>query len=184
LEVVVFHPLYDHLIRRDFLEGIDAKPLAELRAMRAECEQVESALSFSRRVLHGRLDIVASERERRRSGEGGRDLDDLVDQLPSILADHQARPASPQTRLVLTPAPDCVTDELVELLDSVAGPATLAHLSDLGDDEVDQLVDKLAGLERQLSEARRGLHERIDTLQQEITSRYERGEATIETLLG
>jgi hypothetical protein len=184
LEVVVFHPLYDHLIRRDFLEGIDAKSLTEVREMRAECEQVEAALSFSRRVLHGRLDIVASERERRRSGQGGPELDELVERLPSILVDHQARPASPQTRLVLTPAPECVTDELVELLDSVAGPATLSHLGELGDGELDALVEQLAGLERQLSEARRGLHERIDSLQREITGRYERGEATIESLLG
>lgn len=179
----MFHPLYDHLIDPSFMEGIEEKPLTELRAMRAECEQVESALSFSRRVLHGRLDIVGNEQARRRNGDEGRDLTELVDRLPSILAEHQSRPPSSQNRLVVTVPAECVSDELVELLDSVAGPDTLAHLAKLSDYEVQQLMDRLGDLERQLSVARRSLHERIDAVQQEITVRYKRGEATFEGLL-
>ncbi|MEA3218750.1 MAG: hypothetical protein QOJ19_4906 [Acidimicrobiia bacterium] len=183
MEVAVFHPLYDHLIEPSFLEGIERRPLAELRAMRAECEHVESVLSFSRRVLHGRLDIVGNEQARRQSGGAGTDLRELVDHLPEILADQQNRAPARETRLVLTVPPECVSDELVEMLDNVAGPDTLTHLPKLSDYEVEQLMERLGDLERQLSVARRGVFERIDAVQHEITVRYKRGEANFEGLL-
>ena len=41
------------------------RSLGELRTMRLDCEQAEAAVSFTRRVLHGRLDLLASEEERR-----------------------------------------------------------------------------------------------------------------------
>ena len=180
----MIHPLYDQLIRPGFLDGVEDKPLADLRAMRARCEQVESALSFGRRLLHGRLDLIESEQARRRAGEGPEGLTALVDRMPSILVEHGARPTTSQHRLVLAVPPECVDDGLVEVLDAIAGPATLSHLGELGATEVEGIAGQLRELERQLSQARRNLHELIDRLQGEITGRYQRGEATLDTLLG
>jgi len=180
---VVIHPLYDQLIRPGFLEGVEDKPLADLRAMRARCEQVESALSFGRRLLHGRLDLIESEQARRRSGAAPEGLTALVDRMPSILVEHGGRPTTSQHRLVLAVPPECVDEGLLEILDAVAGPATLSHLGDLAVTEVERIAARLRELERELSQARRNLHELIDTLQREITGRYQRGEATLDTLL-
>ena len=62
--------------------------------MRAECQEVETGLSFLRRVVQGRLDIVAAELARRRDGGEPADLAALVEQLPTILADHLRAPGN------------------------------------------------------------------------------------------
>ena len=49
-----------------------ARPLAELRAMRAECQEVETGLSLLRRVVQGHLDIVGLELDAARRRRGRR----------------------------------------------------------------------------------------------------------------
>src|SRR5438067_320344 len=115
--------------------------------MRADCEHLEGAISFSRRVLHGRLDILESEARRRRDGEAASVLDDLVLRLPHILAERDARPAGRGARRVVTPAPDCVRPELQDALDQVVGPSTLASLDALSDESIDRLTGELRVLE-------------------------------------
>ncbi|MEZ5372550.1 MAG: hypothetical protein R2704_07410 [Microthrixaceae bacterium] len=44
----------------------------ELRSLRNDLQRAESGLSYVRRVLQGRLDIVADERRQRRSADGVR----------------------------------------------------------------------------------------------------------------
>src|SRR4051794_4394666 len=67
-EDVVSNPLYGQLVEPAYRTGLAQRPLADLRAMRLECEHAEAAVSFTRRVLHGRLDILSGERQRRTEG--------------------------------------------------------------------------------------------------------------------
>jgi hypothetical protein len=179
----VFHPQYTEVMAPGFLEGVEAKSLVDIRAMRSRCEQVEAAVSFGRRVLHGRLDLLESDLDRRRAGKATDDLGDLVNRMPSILRDVHGRPASSQHRPVPAVPAECVDERMVAVLDAVAGPATLSHLGELGDAELQRIAERLRELERQLSQARRSLHEVIDVLQQEISARYQRGEASVDSLL-
>ncbi|MPY95879.1 MAG: hypothetical protein GEV08_23335 [Acidimicrobiia bacterium] len=176
-------PLYQHLTAPQFVEQLDARSPSELRAMRAECEQVEAAISFARRALHGRLDIVHAELRRRVEGAANPRLDDLVAQLPTILAETQPTGVTGSQRVLLTPEPSVVQEELMGVVDAVAGPEALTHLSRLDDDALGATVGELSGLEQELSTARRQLHHQIDVLQAELTARYERGELSVETLL-
>jgi hypothetical protein len=81
----------DRIADGSYLDGIDdpsVVPASRLRELRSECEQEESGLSYARRVLQGRLDIVRAEVLRR--SEAGQDAAaDLLGSLPRILADDE-----------------------------------------------------------------------------------------------
>jgi hypothetical protein len=162
--------------------------------MRLECERAEAAVSFTRRVLHGRLDILAGVQQRRRDGaprpsgpgDGDRlvdELAELVEQLPALLSEQSPVGAARANRLLLTPPPDCVQDDLLQLVDDVVGPATLSSLGQQTDERVEELIGALRAVERDLSSVRHELHVSIDALQQEITRRYQVGEASLDGLL-
>ena len=76
----------DQVLAPEFLVGLSEIPLAELRARRREAEQEEADLSYLRRMLHGRIDIVSAELRRRSpdSTDGP-----LLDDLSTILGDEQ-----------------------------------------------------------------------------------------------
>jgi hypothetical protein len=158
-------------------------PMSELRSARTELQGAEAALSYVRRMVQGRLDIVAAERARRAgdsvSGvvEG---LDNLVDQLPVILADDGNRNSN---RLVPSVELGEAAGSLIADLDRQIGPDPLADLTSLTDPDLATLTDTLAAVERELSDDRRALHERIDALQAELVRRYKSGEATVDSLL-
>jgi len=46
------------LLTDSYLSGIESKSLDDIRALRAECQDAEVALSYLRRLAQGRLDIV------------------------------------------------------------------------------------------------------------------------------
>jgi hypothetical protein len=186
--------LYDELVKPSYRANLQARSLAELRSMRGECEHAEAAVSFTRRVLHGRLDVIAAEQLRRIDAadvtpttggapdEPAGSLAALIGRLPAQLADQPAPGAARANRLLLTPPPDCVQHDLMELVDDVVGPATLSTLGDVSDTGLVDLVAGLGAVERELSGVRRDLHVAIDALQEEITHRYQRGEASLDGL--
>src|SRR5207248_3020246 len=77
----------DDLLAPGYLEGLTKIPIDELRARRQECQTVEGSLSYLRRLVQGRLDIVLAELNRRREGGEASDLSDIIDHLPEILAE-------------------------------------------------------------------------------------------------
>jgi len=164
------------------------RSLRELRTMRIDCEQAEAAVSFTRRVLHGRLDLLASEEERRHEPDpatpaGAAPLPDLLERLRAVLV-AQRWPAPPRARrVVLTPPPDCVRDDLLQLIDDVAGPTVLTDLGVQSDDRVTEVRRGLQRLEQELSTLRRELHVAIDALHGEVSRRCRQGEASLDRLL-
>ena len=148
------------------------------RARRHEAEQEEADLSYLRRMLHGRIDIVRAELRRRHGdqGEGS-----LIDQLAGILADGATGAPHGMGRHV-TVEPSRVDDHrrAVEQLASDAGISDVVHRSDV------ELADSLARLEdyeRAVSGNRRKVQEVMDGCTAEIARRYQSGEATVDDLL-
>ena len=110
-------------------------------------------------------------------------LPELLERLRTVL-EAQSWPGHPRPRrLVVTPAPECVRDDLLQLVDDVAGPAVLTELSGQSDEQMTALRGGLQRLERELSALRRELHLAIDNLHGEVRRRYRLGEATVERLL-
>jgi hypothetical protein len=153
----------------------------EVRSMRAECQSVETGLSYLRRLVQGRLDIVGMELQRRRDGGEPGDLATLVSRLPEILSEHTRSPGV--GRLPQTMAPGEIEPELEQRLNEIVEGHDIESLPGLSDDELLALHDALEAFEHEVSARRRDVFDRIDSLQAEITRRYRTGEATVETLL-
>src|SRR5581483_3431071 len=83
------HRRIDRVLAADFVERLNQVSLDELREMRSEAEQEETDLSYLRRLLQGRMDILRAEVDRRSGKDGG----SLIDRLPGILADESAHDA-------------------------------------------------------------------------------------------
>jgi RsiG-like len=161
------------LLDPQFVAGLDARPLDELRMQKSECGDVENALSYLRRLAQGRMEILEAERERR---ERGGSVGDLVKDLPRILAGESARPSVVDTRV---PPPDAPAVELrwPDGREELVADTTLANLPLISDAELTSTLDRLGEFEREVSETRHQLHGVIDTLEREITARQVAGTA-------
>jgi len=169
----------ERLLAPDYLDELSQRPLSEVRAMRAECQEAETAVSYLRRMAQGRLDLVHACLDHH-DGEG--DLDSLVDRLPSIIGSGPARPQG-FGRLPSQMSPDLDRDDLTAELDAVLDADQTGALTTMDEAELRAVGERLTAIEQRISDQRRALHERIDKLQAEIVSRYKTGEASVDGLL-
>jgi hypothetical protein len=172
---------YDHLLDPGALENLASRSLDDVRSQRATCLEVETGLSYLRRLVQGSIDIIGRELGRRAGTVAAADLEGLVDELPDILGDSPRPPGS--GRLSSTLEPTYFDDELTAEYDTLVGDGRLARVEQLDDDELDGLTTGLRALETRISEQRRAFHDHIDVLQAEITRRYQTGEASVDTVL-
>jgi hypothetical protein len=176
------------LLTDSYLRGIESKSLDDIRSMRAECQSAEVALSYLRRLAQGRLDIVQAYLVRPAADGGDAaateppDLAALVEGLPAILSSGPGRPPGPG-HMVTVLAPDTEDSDLTAELDSVVSSDEIGHLGDLSQERLSAMADGLEEIERRVSADRRALHQRIDTLQAELVSRYKSGRASVDGLL-
>ncbi len=167
----------ERILADDYTEALADLTIDEVRARRHECQEVELGLSYARRLVQGRLDIIHAELEQRGAGEGRSDPGDIVDRLKGgeMLGD-QSRPSG-FGRLPTLMAPDEASDEFSTEIDEVADADSLANLPELSDEVVRKLADQLTSLERSLSDRRRSVFDRIDAFQAEVVRRYKSGAA-------
>ncbi|MBX3314430.1 MAG: hypothetical protein KF906_08930 [Actinobacteria bacterium] len=169
------------ILAEGYLDGLDALSVPELRAKRATCREVETKLSYLRRLIQGHHDIVGGELTRRRDGGSPDDIASLVDRLPSILADRVRGPG--QGRLTATVEPGELTGELVDRFTAVTRRVSLDDASEVGDVELERVATDLGALEVEVSATRRAMFDRIDAVEAELTRRYRDGEANVDDLL-
>ncbi len=164
-----------------YLQGLEQRSTDDVRAMRAECQSLETQVSFVRRLAQGRLDIVDAELDRRHKGRPPSDLAEMVAALPDTLGRHLTAPGSGRRPTTIEPIePDPL---LVEPLDRILDVDALGLLPSRSDSELGQIRSALAEVEADLSARRRLVFERLDALSAEITRRYRTGEASVESLL-
>ncbi|HEY2812456.1 MAG TPA: hypothetical protein VGJ03_03210 [Acidimicrobiales bacterium] len=171
----------DRILDPTYIGDVRALAMKDVRSMRSECQEVETGLSYLRRLVQGRLDIVGVETLRRREGGEPGELSVLVSQLPEILAAGTRAPGVGRLPQLL--APGELDADLEARFESVVAGHDVESLSELSDDSLEQLHDQLEAFEHEVSGFRRQLFDRIDALQAEITRRYRTGEASVETLL-
>lgn len=157
----------DRILAPEYLEGLNGAGLDELRAMERETIEVETEISYVRRLAQGRIDILAAESDRRARGGA---LGDLVAALPTILADDTGRsgPATTRVQPVLAPSAGIQWNRGLERLIT---DGTLANLPHLSDAELQATIGQLRELERDVSERRRAVHAVLDALTHAIASR-------------
>ncbi|MEU7600320.1 AmfC protein [Streptomyces sp. NPDC040724] len=157
--------------------------LPELRALRRDAQRDEADLSYVRRLLQGRIDILRAELARRSDPELARRTDPeapVVDRLSVILADApSSRSASARHVTLGTPHSEEYRLLAAEMLADV-------ELSDLGartDGELHDGMGRLVRYEQQVSRRRQQLQRTVDDCSAEITRRYREGEAQVDDLL-
>lgn len=157
----------DTVLEPEFLVDLETVDLAELRGRRDLAEDVESQISYYRRLIHGRMDLLAYELRRRR----GEEERSLIDALPDILAAGIVMGGDPANRHIET-MPPIPTTTGRRLIDKIMDDGVLANLPDLDDEEVGEALDRLSEMEGILSAQRRQLHGVIDAVHREIVARY------------
>lgn len=154
---------------------LGALRLPELRALRREAQSDEADLSYVRRMLQGRIDILRAELARRTDPEAP-----VLDRLSEILADVPSRHRSSARHVTMsTPRGDEYRRLAAEMLSEVE----LSDLTARTDEELHTAMGRLAGYEQQISRRRQHLQRTADDCSGEIARRYREGEAQVDDLL-
>lgn len=168
----------DRISGPNYLEGLSAWPLAELRACRAETSEEEALLSYERRLLHGKIAIVKGELARR---EGGAGESTLVERLKDLLSDGTVGGSRGGSNLI---DPKILFDAPSRSTTKLAMDDTLTKLDTLSDDELRARVTDYEDAEREVSEQRSTVLTVLDALNEELGRRYASGEADPADALG
>jgi hypothetical protein len=159
----------DLMLDPGYLDGLAERPIDEVREMHEECLDVETEVSYVRRLAQARMEIVNAELDRR---ERGGSVSELVAMLPQILADDHPRPDPASSRLPQKLAPSLRTEER-RAPESLVADATLVNLPTIPADELRATLEQLAQLERDVSRRRRAMHAVIDTIKADLTARLQ-----------
>ncbi|MGW7252943.1 RsiG family protein [Streptomyces sp. NPDC054834] len=162
--------------------------LPELRTLRRDAQRDEADLSYVRRLLQGRIDILRAELARRVGPkpvavDGPRDatvVASVVSRLPEILTDAPARQRSSARHVTLgTPH----NEEYRRLAADMLAEVELSDLQARTDLELGTAMGRLVRYEQQVSSRRQHLQRTTDECSAEITRRYREGEAQVDDLL-
>lgn len=163
--------------------GLGTLDLAALRALRRDAQQEEADLSYLRRMLHGRIDILQAELRRRGAPEApGTSVvaAPVVDRLSEILADGPSRVRSSARHVTLgTP----LTEPVRQLAEEMLSEVELSDLQARTDPELLAAMGRLVRYEQQVSCRRQGIQQTVDGSSAEIARRYREGEANVDDLL-
>ncbi|GAA3478519.1 aerial mycelium formation protein [Streptomyces yanii] len=149
--------------------------LPELRALRRDAQRDEADLSYVRRLVQGRIDILRAELARRRDPEAP-----VVDRLSEILADTPSRHRSSARHVTLTTPR---SDEFRRLAAETLAEVELSDLDARTDEELHTAMGRLVRYEQQVSRRRHRLQCTADDCSAEIARRYRDGEAQVDDLL-
>ncbi len=158
---------------------IESIQLDDLRTRRSTCDDLDSELSYYRRLLHARMDLLAFEIKRRR----GEETRTLIEALPDILSDGAEGPSHFTMPKTLPLDPPDIPMEGRRPIDKVLGDDFLTHLPDIDDEELDAIQLMLSDAERSVSEQRRSVYEVLETLNAEIARRYRDGIVSVTEFL-
>lgn len=166
----------DRVLSGTYLVDIATLPLAELRARRDDAEQEEVNLSYVRRLLQGRLDIVRAELDRRAGRRG-----DVLTALPEILSEStRAAPRGLGRHADREPShPEAARRRGEALLSG----GELTDLTARSVEELQAAVPAYEAEERRQSDQRSAVQRVVDACNAEIARRYRDGEASVADLL-
>jgi len=152
----------DQVMDESFTNDIEDVPIDDLRARRVTCDELDTELSYYRRMLHGRMDLLDFEL-RRRSGEETRSLIDLDKELSLDLPE--------------------LAGAGKRDIDDVLGDGFLARLPMTETAELRSIRDALSVTERTVSNQRRSVYDAHDIITGEITRRYREGSTSADEIL-
>ena len=166
----------DRVLDPEFVKDVEGLDLPDLRERRRDAEQEEVDLSYVRRMLQGRVDIVRAEI----SGRGDGNDEDIVERLISVLGAEKRSTRGTSRHLNLEPTRVAETRRAVE---QVISDSYLSDVTARTDEELSSAVAKLLSFEREVSDIRRQVQDVILVFTSELTRRYRDGLASVDALL-
>jgi hypothetical protein len=172
------HRRIDRVLDPAFLADLASLSLPDVRDRRDVADQEEVDLSYLRRMLQGRLDIVRAEQARRVEGSG---VGPLVETLSQVLSeDSRAQAVGLGRHRTLEPSRAGESRRRVETIVADLGLSDPAGLDDTG---LTRAVEVLVAEEVSISARRREVQAVLDALGEEIARRYRDGSANVDSLL-
>jgi hypothetical protein len=166
----------DRVLAPGYLDGIDALDLDEVRIRRAEADQEEVDLSYARRLLQGRIDILKAEQQRRQGtgplmpALGTRGDEAIVEALKRILGDEKRTDHGLGRHLTSTPSR--VGEHRREAERAVADVGG-SDLDALDEQKLAEAIANLCEIESRVSRSRRSVQQVVDALTAEVARRYQ-----------
>ncbi|MFF0105353.1 RsiG family protein [Streptomyces hirsutus] len=164
--------------------ALAVRSLPELRTLRRDAQRDEADLSYVRRLLQGRIDILRAELARR-TPVGAASVatsveTSVVERLAEILRDTPARQRSSARHVTLgTPQ----SEEYGRLAAEMLAEVELSDLDARTDGELTAAMGRLVRYEQEVSRSRQRLQRTADDCSAEIARRYREGEAQVDDLL-
>ena len=165
----------DKVLAEGFADDLGGLDLDDLRGRRREAEQEEADLSYVRRMLQGRMDILRAELARRAGGG-----DKIVEHLAGVLADSSRSDHGLGRFLRVEPSR---VDEHRRLVEQIIADVGVSDVEGRSDDDLRGALGRLEDFEHGISEDRRAVQAVMDKLTAEVAARYKSGSATVDDLL-
>lgn len=169
----------DRILSPDFVSDLGAVDTSEVRSRREEAREEEAVLSYVRRLIHGKLDILRAELARRTDDSSS--TGELTERLTKVLADRGSAARRGGRSSLPSERAQNAGRRTVEKL---VAADHLARLPEMNVTEIEAVVTRLVDHEKDVSERRRKVFEVIDTLDGDLVQRYRDGSASPEEILG
>jgi hypothetical protein len=149
-----------------FTDGLGELDIDEVRRRRDLARAELEYLSFLRRLLQGRRDILRDELDRRRSGG---ELQPVVERMVSVLSEGSRGPSRGDAPVV--PLPDEELALARRRVERLLSDANLSDLGSLSDEDLEGAVRRIEEEERGVSSTRSQVIQSVDLLQDEMKLR-------------
>jgi hypothetical protein len=182
----------DRVLSPGYADHVAGLSVDDLRGRRHEAEQEEVDLSYARRLLQGRLDLLRAEQVRR-AGDGSHsdtapaqqgarsDAELAKDLVAALVGDEGPRQDHGLGRhLDIEPSRVGEHRRAAELAVSDPRVSDAGHLDDEG---LAEAIERMASLEQQVSINRQRVQQVTDALTEEVARRYRDGEITVQSAL-
>jgi hypothetical protein len=156
----------DQVLASGFADDLGTLDTDEVRRRRDLARSEREYLSFLRRLLQGRRDLLRDEIDRRRAGG---QAPPVVERVVSVLSEGTRGPSRGEAPFM--PMPD---DEIVmarRRVERLVSDARLSNLDGLTDEELEEGAGRIDAEEREVSDARGRVMDVHDQLQEEMKRR-------------
>lgn len=177
----------DRVLNPDYVIGLAELSNDDLLERRDEALQEESDVSYIRRLIQGRLDLLRFEVSRREQAQGvdvtDQSNDDaaLVKALTSVLTDkHRGAPRAAQAAGTRALPVHVTRDPQVAVFsrrsaESAVADVRFSDLRSLSEQELTEAIEKFSALERDVSKQRSKVQEVADVLAEAVEQRVANG---------
>ena len=160
------HRRIDKILEPGFADDLGGLDTDEVRRRRDLARAEREYLSFLRRLLQGRRDILRDELDRRRTGGGSQDV---MERLVGILSEGSRGPSRGEAPVIPVPEDEiAIARRRIERLLADTG---LSDLEELTGEKLEAAIGRIEEEERGVSDSRSNVMGVLDVLQEEMKRR-------------